>query len=93
MSENIFKQLVVEVVTREPHPQGVWAVARVVEPNGDTYLFEATCGPNILKISGPNNLMDYLHDRYTEEAFSLTVRDAVLDPQPRKPNFMPNLED
>lgn len=54
MSENIFKQLVVEVVTREPHPQGVWAVARVVEPNGDTYLFEATCGPNILKISGPN---------------------------------------
>lgn len=60
-------------------PVGVEADVLVTEENGDTFALRAAIAGTNIQISGSDEDMQYLNDRYTPQVFSLTIRRAVVE--------------
>ena len=68
-------------MTRTETDDAIIADVRVVEPNGDEHRFEVFVTPDETNVTGEDDILDYLHQRYGSVLFSSVIRSAVLREQ------------
>ena len=61
-----------------PTPVGLDADVRFTEENGDVFHLRASLIGHHIQIAAEDGVMNYLNERYTPQAFSFAVRDAIL---------------
>lgn len=66
------------LVSWEPNSQGPAGVVRVIESNGDNYLFFVQLIGAETEISGDPAILDYLEERYTSPEVCFSCRNVLL---------------
>ena len=62
----------------EPNSQGPAGVVRVIERNGDNYVFFVQLIGAETEISGDPDVLDYLEQRYTSPEVCFSCRNVLL---------------
>lgn len=65
-------------VTRTEADGAIIAQVQAVEPNGEEYRFDVAVTPDETTITGDDEILSYLNQRYGSVLFSSVVRSAVL---------------